>query len=185
MNAMNNFLILWKTTAFSHITNLFKKSNKNTTNSNRDNRDYIRVRPTPTSSIVYPTTTSSMMFSTPTLKTKNMDETPIKHFIKKWFPFVIDVTHIQVSNGTTTTYDPYTFVPKQKGTIVTINLTMSSIHFTELYFDKNIEHTFNKRMDEKLHTLIRVLYADVVPIDFYLKLVFFPQKSSTILEYLS
>ena len=54
-------------------------------------------------------------------------------------------------------------------------------------FSKNeiYEKKFNDIMDEKLHSLIRVTYPSMVPINFDLKIIYFPQKSSTILEYLS
>ena len=99
---------------------------------------------------------------------------------------MLDVTNIQVSNGGRKGYyDPYTFTPTQSGTIVTIYFTVSPIHFTELYFDKNIEDTFNNIISEKVFSMIRMLYPKVIPIEYNIKVIWSPVKTSTILEYLS
>lgn len=103
-----------------------------------------------------------------------LDVTPLKKFVKKMFPFVIDVSQLKVdetgyTDGRKTISNPE------------IKLIVSPTHRCELY-SKDIEDKVKSHIREKLIPLLTTMYE--INSGFGLQIYFGSERSETILEHL-
>ena len=103
-----------------------------------------------------------------------LDVTPLKRFIKKMFPFVIDISYLKVDESKYTDGRRILDNPK-------IKLIVSPAHRTELY-SEDIEDKVKNHIREKLIPLLRTMYE--INSGFTLQIHFGSERSETILEYL-
>ena len=103
-----------------------------------------------------------------------LDVTPLRKFVKKMFPFVIDVSHLKVNetgytDGRKTMSNPE------------IKLIVSPTHRCELY-SEDIEDKVKSHIREKLIPLLTTMYE--INSGFGLQIYFGSERSETILEHL-
>ncbi len=103
-----------------------------------------------------------------------LDVTPLKKFVKKMFPFVIDVSQLKVNetgytDGRKTMSNPE------------IKLIVSPAHRCELY-SEDIEDKVKSHIREKLIPLLTTMYE--INSGFGLQIYFGSERSETILEHL-
>lgn len=103
-----------------------------------------------------------------------LDITPLRKFVKKMFPFVIDISHLKVSESTYTDGRRILDNPQ-------IKLIVSPAHRSELY-SEDIEYKVKNHIREKLIPLLRTMY-EISP-GFGLEIYFGSERSETILEHL-
>jgi hypothetical protein len=103
-----------------------------------------------------------------------LDVTPLNRFIKKMFPFVIDISYLKVNESKYTDGRRILDNPQ-------IKLIVSPTHRTELY-SEDIEYKVKNRIREKLIPLLRTMY-EISP-GFGLEIYFGSERSETILEHL-
>jgi len=103
-----------------------------------------------------------------------LDITPLNRFIKKMFPFVIDISYLKVNESKYTDGRRILDNPQ-------IKLIVSPTHRTELY-SEDIEYKVKNRIREKLIPLLRTMY-EISP-GFGLEIYFGSERSETILEHL-
>jgi len=99
---------------------------------------------------------------------KKLDAAPLRHYMKKWFPFIIDVLEVNI--------DSY-----QKGNL-RISLLISPTHFAETFSNSGLDSVLKKKMNEGIVPLLKCMYEEFG--DQEPTYLFFPQKTETILEYL-
>jgi hypothetical protein len=103
-----------------------------------------------------------------------LDVTPLNKFIKKMFPFVIDISYLKVNESKYTDGRRTLDNPQ-------IKLIVSPTHRTELY-SEDIEYKVKNHIREKLIPLLRTMY-EISP-GFGLEIYFGSERSETILEHL-
>ena len=103
-----------------------------------------------------------------------LDVAPLKRFIKKMFPFVIDISYLKVDESKYTDGRRILDNPQ-------IKLIVSPAHRTELY-SEDIEDKVKNHIREKLIPLLRTMYE--INSGFTLQIHFGSERSETILEYL-
>ena len=103
-----------------------------------------------------------------------LDVAPLKRFIKKMFPFVIDISYLKVDESKYTDGRRILDNPQ-------IKLIVSPAHRTELY-SEDIEDKVKNHIREKLIPLLRTMYE--INSGFILQIHFGSERSETILEYL-
>ena len=103
-----------------------------------------------------------------------LDITPLNRFIKKMFPFVIDISYLKVNESKYTDGRRTLDNPQ-------IKLIVSPTHRTELY-SEDIEYKVKNHIREKLIPLLRTMY-EISP-GFGLEIYFGSERSETILEHL-
>ena len=103
-----------------------------------------------------------------------LDVTPLRKFVKKMFPFVIDISYLKVGESTYTD-------GRRKLDNPQIKLIVSPAHRAELYSD-DIEYKVKNHIREKLTPLLRTMY-EISP-GFGLEIYFGSERSETILEHL-
>jgi hypothetical protein len=103
-----------------------------------------------------------------------LDVTPLNRFIKKMFPFVIDISYLKVNESKYTDGRRTLDNPQ-------IKLIVSPTHRAELY-NEDIEYKVKNHIREKLIPLLRTMY-EISP-GFGLEIYFGGERSETILEHL-
>lgn len=103
-----------------------------------------------------------------------LDVTPLRKFVKKMFPFVIDISYLKVGESTYTDGRRALDNPQ-------IKLIVSPAHRAELY-SEDIEDKVKNHVREKLIPLLRTMYE--INSGFILQIHFGSERSETILEYL-
>jgi len=103
-----------------------------------------------------------------------LDITPLNRFIKKMFPFVIDISYLKVNESKYTDGRRILDNPQ-------IKLIVSPTHRAELY-SEDIEYKVKNHIREKLIPLLRTMY-EISP-GFGLEIYFGSERSETILEHL-
>ena len=103
-----------------------------------------------------------------------LDVTPLNKFIKKMFPFVIDISYLKVNESKYTDGRRTLDNPQ-------IKLIVSPTHRTELY-NEDIEYKVKNHIREKLIPLLITMY-EISP-GFGLEIYFGSERSETILEHL-
>jgi len=109
-----------------------------------------------------------------------LDPKPLSHFLKKEFPFVLDVTSINYEGGVRM-YNPNTFdVVDSKNSVLEIVIVVSPTHYSELT-NNVIERKIKNKMNELLEPLLKCMYSEYYKRE--PRILFFPDKSETILEF--
>jgi len=103
-----------------------------------------------------------------------LDITPLNKFVKRMFPFVIDVSFLKVNESKYTDGRRILDNPQ-------IKLIVSPTHRAELY-SEDIEYKVKNHIREKLIPLLRTMY-EISP-GFGLEIYFGSERSETILEHL-
>lgn len=103
-----------------------------------------------------------------------LDIAPLNKFVKRMFPFVIDVSFLKVNESTYTDGRRILDNPQ-------IKLIVSPAHRAELY-SEDIEYKVKNHIREKLIPLLRTMY-EISP-GFGLEIYFGSERSETILEHL-
>ena len=103
-----------------------------------------------------------------------LDITPLNKFVKRMFPFVIDVSFLKVNESKYTDGRRILDNPQ-------IKLIVSPAHRAELY-SEDIEYKVKNHIREKLIPLLRTMY-EISP-GFGLEIYFGSERSETILEHL-
>ena len=103
-----------------------------------------------------------------------LDITPLNKFVKRMFPFVIDVSFLKVNESKYTDGRRILDNPQ-------IKLIVSPTHRAELY-SEDIEDKVKNHIREKLIPLLRTMY-EISP-GFGLEIYFGSERSETILEHL-
>jgi hypothetical protein len=132
-----------------------------------------------------PTTTSSLwcgttvtdIYSTLT-KPKDplaLDSTPLKHFLVKKYPWILDVTEVRIKTKATITYESAIYFGPLE-----IHITVSPTHHSEL-----INPVIEKKVREKLYLELLPLITCMYENNSKEKptIIFSPSHSETILEY--
>jgi len=131
----------------------------------------LRRTPSPTSSLQtqYPEPSSSLMQKNEEPDTHTNDKLEVaKHFLTKWYPFILDVTELR---------DIVIWGVSKK--IVEIHITVSPTHSVELMTPK-IERRVRETIMKKLVPLLSSLFSDCDN-DRH-QIIFSPTYSETILE---
>lgn len=135
-----------------------------------------------------PTTTSSLWCGTTitdfakAIKNENdplvLDHLPLKHFLVKKYPWILDVTEVRVKPLGRLTHPIY------ESTIVygplEIHITVSPTHHSEL-MNEGIERKIREKLYVEMMPLITCLYENNNKDNPYI--IFSPSHSETILEY--
>lgn len=106
-----------------------------------------------------------------------LDHLPLKHFLMKKYPWILDVTEVRIrSKGGTMKHNPSTiyFGPLE------IHITVSPTHHSELMNEK-IERKIREKLYVEMMPLITCLYENNNKDNPYI--IFSPSHSETILEY--
>jgi hypothetical protein len=131
----------------------------------------LRRTPSPTSSLhtQYPEPSSSLMQKNEEPDTHTNDKLQVvKHFLTKWYPFILDVTELR---------DIVIWGVSKK--IVEIHITVSPTHSVELMTPK-IERRVRETIMKKLVPLLSSLFSDCD--NDRPQIIFSPTYSETILE---
>jgi hypothetical protein len=105
-----------------------------------------------------------------------LDITPLKRFVKKMFPFVIDISYLKVGESTYTDGRRTLHNPE-------IKLIVSPTHRAELY-SEDIEDKVKNYIRKKLIPLLVAMYEINSGSGFGLQIYFGSERSETILEHL-
>ena len=125
--------------------------------------DYENPRP-------FPSSTSSLTFCGSTFtQSVDLNIEPLKRYVKRWFPFILDITSIQT---------------KTRRDGITISMVVSPTHFSETFSNNRITIILSDRLNEKLTPLLRTMFPEHMPDGVDASYVFFPEKSETLLELL-
>jgi hypothetical protein len=132
-----------------------------------------------------PTTTSSLWCGTTmtdfTKKIENekdplvLDHLPLKHFLVKKYPWILDVTEVRIKTKATITYESAIYYGPLE-----IHITVSPIHHSEL-MNPDIEKKVREKLYLELLPLITCMYENNSkrkP-----TIIFSPSHTETILEY--
>lgn len=103
---------------------------------------------------------------------EKLDEKPLKVFLMRNFPWILDVTEVSYKNKAISS----------NNNPIQIHLTVSPIHHTELLNPK-IERMIRNNLYDFLKPLIKCMYNDV-DVDRSI-IIFSPAESSSIMEYLN
>lgn len=110
--------------------------------------------------------------------TKKIDPKPLFRYMKKMFPFVVDIPRITHTKQAVY-YNPNTFNPVH-GKLFEITVTLHPTHFSETYVDDDVRKKLAETMRTRLSQLIKCMYEEIT--DGCITFVFEPAKSETLLE---
>lgn len=95
---------------------------------------------------------------------------PIKHFLKKYFTWVLDVTGIEI--------------PSQIANVnqtIQISIVVSPTHYSEISTNYHVENLVKNKLSEKIKRHLVAMYSEVEA-NCHIRFLFFPEKSKTLLE---
>ena len=110
--------------------------------------------------------------------TKKIDPKPLFRYVKRMFPFVVDIPKIKQEKEVLY-YDPYTMSPKS-GKLFEVTVTLSPTHFSEVFLNEKVKDTLNNVMKNSLSSLIICMYENIQ--EGTIQFEFVPDKSETLLE---
>jgi hypothetical protein len=150
---------------------------------NKIKEEKVRTHPTGTTSLsehyYNMCGMTSSDFSTMVDKSKKdplvMDSNPLKHFLVKKYPWILDVTEVRIKTKAQITYESAIYYGPLE-----IHITVSPTHHSEL-MNPDIERKVREKLYVDLLPLITCIYENNnkdKPI-----IIFSPSKSETILEY--
>lgn len=111
---------------------------------------------------------------------EDLDTKPLFRYVKKTFPFVVDISSID-REISTIAFNTTTLLP-ERGNIFQVNVILTPTHFSEVFQDEELRLKLHRLMVEKLTDLIRCMYDNVRPEE--IQFVFHPEKTETLLEYI-
>lgn len=98
-----------------------------------------------------------------------LDQTPLLHFLKREFSWIINVTGIEIPTSI-----------RNKHKTVQISIVVSPIHYCEISTNFSIENLVKKKLLEKIQRLLVAMYPEIDSND-NVRFLFFPVKSQTLL----
>lgn len=165
------------------LLKLFKKYSKNNMNVYADTPDSglmgIDEYASSGSTSFYSLETSSTSGGVHNLYEKQFDVSPLRHYMKKWFPFVKDILDVKGGKGVTK-YNPMTFNAITSSRFE-IHILVSPTHFAETFSNQGLDSALKKHMNDKVTPLLKCMYSEFSGEPTYL---FFPEKTETLLEYI-
>lgn len=111
-------------------------------------------------------------------RTKKIDPKPLFRYMKRMFPFIVDVVKIE-KHKPVILYDPNSFQPVS-GELFEIHVSLSPTHFSEVFSNDTTKKTLRDVMILSLSGLIRCMYENVK--EGAIQFEFVPDKSETLLE---
>ena len=101
---------------------------------------------------------------------KVLNEEPIKHFLKKHFTWVLDVTGIELPARI-----------KNLNQSILISIVVSPTHYSEISTNYHVENLVKNKLSEKIKRHLVAMYSEVDS-NGHIRFLFFPEKSETLLE---